>query len=465
MTGAGDTASTCNDLSSGSHIVTGQNVVVGGSVGTVQVNSVIRSRQAAWQRQAVELWQMLREHSPAETPTPLDVLIAEVIAGAEVLDAGTINRRLQQAADAGQEQLPWREIINRLSTRQTLAGVLRALSLLEHTSLGSPGARRLRDQPDDDLIAEILDTAQALQRPRSPLDLQHALIMAVDITGFSNPDRPDRDRLALRDAMYQVLQQAVDHSIEAGWGNLHTEDRGDGMLLVFPQHPSTVEFLRLIDQLGLQVRQYNRVRTAKTALHLRMAAHSGLVRADEHGILGQAIHLTSRLLEAPVAKRAIAEAGACLTMVLSDSLYIDGLSQTGSDRSSSPILAEKFQPVDVSVKETSARGWLLVDVDDQSLLAARGQRSVFEPPSVGVDSVHADPPALVRRRVVEEQLLSEEEIQMLTQIASGATADIAARNLELSARTLRRRLRLICEKLEVDTPIEAVVWAVRRHLI
>ncbi|WP_242614520.1 LuxR C-terminal-related transcriptional regulator [Actinomadura roseirufa] len=79
--------------------------------------------------------------------------------------------------------------------------------------------------------------------------------------------------------------------------------------------------------------------------------------------------------------------------------------------------------------------------------------------------MHADPPALVRRRVVEEQLLSEEEIQMLTQIASGATADIAARNLELSARTLRRRLRLICEKLEVDTPIEAVVWAVRRHLI
>ncbi|MUN35541.1 LuxR C-terminal-related transcriptional regulator [Actinomadura litoris] len=72
---------------------------------------------------------------------------------------------------------------------------------------------------------------------------------------------------------------------------------------------------------------------------------------------------------------------------------------------------------------------------------------------------------LARRRDVEERPLGEEEIQLLAQIASGVTADIAARNLELSARTLRRRLRTICDKLEVSTPIEAVVWAARRQLI
>src|SRR5437868_9379843 len=372
MTGASDNASTHN-LHSGSHLSIGQgvdinseqNVVAVGSGSTVQPSPVIRSPQPAQQRQAVELWRMLRNHAPTDTPTPLDVLIAEVTAGAEVLHLDAINRRLQQAADAGQEQPPWREIVNQPLTRQTLAGVLRALSLLEHTDLGSPGARQLRDQPDDELITEILDTAQALQRPRSPLDLHYALIMAVDITGFSRPDRADHDRIALRDAMYHVLQQAVDRTIKVGWSSVHAEDRGDGLLMVFLQPPQTAELIRFIDQVSLQIRQYNQVRSVKTALHLRTAAHRGLVRADEHGVIGQAINLTCRLLEAPVAKRAMVEAGAALTLMFSDPLYTDSLSQTVPDGSSFSDLAVKFRPVEVSVKETSARGWLLVDVDNQ----------------------------------------------------------------------------------------------------
>ncbi|WP_308211314.1 LuxR C-terminal-related transcriptional regulator [Actinomadura rupiterrae] len=69
------------------------------------------------------------------------------------------------------------------------------------------------------------------------------------------------------------------------------------------------------------------------------------------------------------------------------------------------------------------------------------------------------------RRCPAEPRLTPEEIQLLAQIASGVTADMAAKRLELSARTLRRRLRTICDRLEVGTPIEAVVWAARRQLI
>jgi DNA-binding NarL/FixJ family response regulator len=72
--------------------------------------------------------------------------------------------------------------------------------------------------------------------------------------------------------------------------------------------------------------------------------------------------------------------------------------------------------------------------------------------------------ATLARRVTDDRL-NEEEIRLLAQIASGVTADVAARKLELSARTLRRRLRTICDRLEVNTPIEAVVWAARRQLI
>ena len=64
-----------------------------------------------------------------------------------------------------------------------------------------------------------------------------------------------------------------------------------------------------------------------------------------------------------------------------------------------------------------------------------------------------------------EPKLSESDIKLLAQIASGVTTDVAARKLELSARTLRRRLREICDLLDVNTPIEAVVWAARRQLI
>lgn len=73
--------------------------------------------------------------------------------------------------------------------------------------------------------------------------------------------------------------------------------------------------------------------------------------------------------------------------------------------------------------------------------------------------------ATLARRGTEDPRLTDEELRLLAQIASGVTADVAARKLELSARTLRRRLRAICDRLEVNTPIEAVVWAARRQLI
>ncbi|MCY9787374.1 LuxR C-terminal-related transcriptional regulator [Nocardiopsis sp. EMB25] len=61
--------------------------------------------------------------------------------------------------------------------------------------------------------------------------------------------------------------------------------------------------------------------------------------------------------------------------------------------------------------------------------------------------------------------LSHEDLELLAEIATGVTTEVAARRLELSARTLRRRIRNICDMLGVNTPIEAVVWAARRQLI
>src|SRR5690606_24724147 len=60
--------------------------------------------------------------------------------------------------------------------------------------------------------------------------------------------------------------------------------------------------------------------------------------------------------------------------------------------------------------------------------------------------------AKLARRGTDDFGLTEEEIQLLAQIGTGVTDGVAARKRELSARTLRRRLRTICARLEVNSP-------------
>lgn len=62
-------------------------------------------------------------------------------------------------------------------------------------------------------------------------------------------------------------------------------------------------------------------------------------------------------------------------------------------------------------------------------------------------------------------VLEEGEIRMLALLASGLTADSAARRMDISPRTLRRHARGICDRLDVNTPVEAVVWAAKRGLV
>ena len=61
--------------------------------------------------------------------------------------------------------------------------------------------------------------------------------------------------------------------------------------------------------------------------------------------------------------------------------------------------------------------------------------------------------------------LSQDDVALLALLARGLSLDAVARRLDLSERTVRRRTRMICDRLGVTTPIEAVVWAARRHLV
>jgi DNA-binding NarL/FixJ family response regulator len=61
--------------------------------------------------------------------------------------------------------------------------------------------------------------------------------------------------------------------------------------------------------------------------------------------------------------------------------------------------------------------------------------------------------------------LDADELRLLRLLSEGLPLEAVARQMYLSDRTVRRRTRAICERLQVSTPIEAVVWAVRRRLL
>ncbi|MFC6083396.1 helix-turn-helix domain-containing protein [Sphaerisporangium aureirubrum] len=61
--------------------------------------------------------------------------------------------------------------------------------------------------------------------------------------------------------------------------------------------------------------------------------------------------------------------------------------------------------------------------------------------------------------------LTDDDLLLLAELAKGVTVDRVGRRLDVSGRTVRRRLRGICDRIGVATAIEAVAWAARRRLI
>jgi DNA-binding NarL/FixJ family response regulator len=65
---------------------------------------------------------------------------------------------------------------------------------------------------------------------------------------------------------------------------------------------------------------------------------------------------------------------------------------------------------------------------------------------------------------VGSQPLSDDDVELLRLLAEGMPAEAVARHLRTSERTVRRRTRQICDRLEVATSIQAVVWAARQGI-
>jgi DNA-binding NarL/FixJ family response regulator len=56
-------------------------------------------------------------------------------------------------------------------------------------------------------------------------------------------------------------------------------------------------------------------------------------------------------------------------------------------------------------------------------------------------------------------------VELLRLLARGLPLDAVARRLNTSERTVRRRIKAICDRLGVGASIQAVVWAARAGLV
>jgi len=190
------------------------------------------------------------------------------------------------------------------------------------------------------------------QTPTVPPDGQLCAMFAVDIVGFTRPDRDDDIRRYLHEELYNCLRKAFD-ACDLPWDSCCWEDRGDGALVVIP---AAVGYRGLVDRLPRLlrdlVRRQNHVCRTAAHLQLRAAAHLGPVEHDGHGFVSSDVNFLFRMLEAGPLRRALAASGAEVGMIVSDDLHRilvgRGPRQLGPD---------EYQLVRFQVKRARFRAW------------------------------------------------------------------------------------------------------------
>ncbi|MGH8961216.1 MAG: LuxR C-terminal-related transcriptional regulator [Jatrophihabitantaceae bacterium] len=61
--------------------------------------------------------------------------------------------------------------------------------------------------------------------------------------------------------------------------------------------------------------------------------------------------------------------------------------------------------------------------------------------------------------------LDAEQTELVRLLADGLVLDAIARRLAISERTVRRRIRTLCDRFGVDTPVQVVVIAARNGVL
>lgn len=178
------------------------------------------------------------------------------------------------------------------------------------------------------------------------------MIVVVDVVGFTAPGRHLRDRLAVRDGMYEVVEKALTES-GVDYDSCVREDRGDGALLLLPPGASrSVVIDKLPERLVVELLRYNSTHTPQAQFKLRVSLNSGEVMHDGRGWVGEAVDTAFRILDEKKVKDAFAESGRLVAFISSQRLYHDVIAPDPG------LLPESYRRVRVVVKTFSGTAYL-----------------------------------------------------------------------------------------------------------
>jgi Ca-activated chloride channel homolog len=187
---------------------------------------------------------------------------------------------------------------------------------------------------------------------------QHRTILITDIEGSNRPDRDDRDRRHLRDALYRLLDEAL-RAAGVRRRRTSTHDLGDGCLILLrPEVPKALVLRAVSLELPRRLRAHNRQAAGRLRIRLRVAVHAGEVDWDENGPLGGDLSDGFRLLDSAVLRERLRAADAPMVLVVSRTIYHSVVQRGhgGCDPAS-------FARVMVHEKELDEEAWVHVPAE------------------------------------------------------------------------------------------------------
>lgn len=180
---------------------------------------------------------------------------------------------------------------------------------------------------------------------------EHHTIVVVDVANFTSAERILADQATVREGLYDVMRTAFDET-GVRFADCVSEDRGDGALVLLPPDVSKSKFVDLLpDRLVVALRRHNWNRAAAAQFKLRISIHSGDIRNDGKGWVGEAVNLAFRILETSEVKKALAESDAVAALIASSHFYSEVIRQ---DPGTAP---ESYEHIRTSVKTFQGDVW------------------------------------------------------------------------------------------------------------
>jgi class 3 adenylate cyclase len=182
----------------------------------------------------------------------------------------------------------------------------------------------------------------------------HRAIVVVDVEGFGDRRRTNAHQLVVRRNLYVILRQAFDNA-GVTWEECDREDRGDGVLVLIPPIIAKTALVEsLPTELVTALRAHNQVHCSEEQIRLRMSVHAGEIHYDEYGVVGRAVNLTFRLLDARVLREALAGSPHPLAIIASSWFFDEVIWHSNTAE------PDMYHQVRVWSKETDVMAWVRI---------------------------------------------------------------------------------------------------------